>query len=212
MSTRARLEKLKKSRPALPDTGFITRLPDKPKDSPRADNPVPSEPQAKSPADEPKQKAAPVAENVEGTQISSPPPDDPKSRSGEAIAKQPEPPVQKQLLQFVLKVPKSQAEQLAALAAQARLEQQRVLKSLGKDFIPVFREAVAKGRPAATHLEPFQDNIPRLYFRTTLTLQLSDVSHIDPMNLVGAKEIFENWAQWEFAKFLETRIKELLTR
>ena len=212
MSTRARLEKLKKSRPALPDTGFITRLPDKPKDSPRADNPVPSETQAKTSDDEPEQKAAPVAECIAATEISPPPPDEPKSRSGEAIVEQPEPPVQKQLLQFVLKVPKSQAEQLTTLAAQARLEQQRVLKSLGKDFIPVFRKTVAKGRPSATHLEPFQDNIPRLYFRTTLTLQLSDVSHIDPMNLVGAKEIFENWAQWEFAKFLETRIKELLTR
>ncbi|MCT4334548.1 hypothetical protein MU516_16965 [Paracoccus sp. YLB-12] len=212
MSTKERLEKLKKSRPALPDTGFITRLPDKPKDSPRADNTVPSEPQAKPPSDEPKQKAAPVAEDVAGTQISSPPPNEPKNRSGAAIVSPPEPALEKQLLQFVLKVPKSQAEQLAALAAQARLEQQRVLKSLGKDFIPAFREAVAKGRPSATHLEPFQDNIPRLYFRTTLTLQLSDVSHIDPMNLVGAKEIFENWAQWEFAKFLETRIKELLTR
>lgn len=211
MSTKARLEKLKKSRPTLPDTGFITRLPDKSKDSPRADNPVPSEPQAKSPADEPEQEAAPVAENIAGTQISSPPPNEAKNRSGAAIVSPPEPSVDKHLLQFVLKVPKSQADQLAALAAQARLEQQRVLKSLGKDFIPAFRETVAKTRPSATHLAPYQDNIPRLYFRTTLTLQLGDVSHIDPMNLVGAKEIYENWAQWEFATYLETRIKELLT-
>ncbi len=211
MSTKARLEKLKRSRPKLPDTGFITRLPDKPREPARTDNPVPSEQPIGSPAD-PKQKAAPVAENIDGPQISSPPPGEPKNSSFSAEVSPQEATAEKQLLQLVLKVPKSQAEQLTALTTQARLEQQRVLKSLGQDFIAFFREAVATGCPSAPHLAPFQDNIPRLYYRTSMTLHLKDVSHIDPMNLVGAKEIHENWAQWEFATYLETRIKELLKR
>lgn len=187
------LKMLRQKKPALPASDFMTR----------AGTNEPSQEKKSTPRQDPRPAPKPVS--VE-TKMPTPAAEDVDKRAVEPVKTPthatPRKASRKTSINLMLKVPTSHKDRFMAFAEASNLPVKTVLQAIARKFAGEFKETARTGKPGRTHIEPFTDNVPNCSYKTTVTVDLGDISHIDPHNLLDPKRIYDHWAQHEGAAFV----------
>ena len=187
------LKMLRQKKPALPASDFMTR----------AGTNEPSQEKKPAPRQDPRPAPKPVSADAK---TPAPAVEDVDKRAVEPVKtptnSMPRKNTAKTSINLMLKVPTSHEDMFMAFAKASNLPVKTVLQAIARKFAGEFKETARTGRPGRTHIEPFTDNVPNCYYKTTVTVDLGDISHIDPHNLLDPKRIYDHWAQHEGAAFV----------